>query len=85
MSSNKTTDVERYRNIQKRKIRQRRLIITMITLSIIVITMFLIVRILNHYKPETQLMFLEEKEISNRYQVKALLIQIGRASCRERV
>ena len=75
MSSNKTTDVERYRNIQKRKIRQRRLIITMITLSIIVITMFLIVRILNHYKPETQLMFLEEKEISNRYQVKALLIR----------
>lgn len=75
MSSNKTTDVERYRNIQKRKIRQLRLIITMITLSIIVITMFLIVRILNHYKPETQLMFLEEKEISNRYQVKALLIR----------
>ncbi|NLJ94738.1 MAG: hypothetical protein GX326_04510 [Clostridiaceae bacterium] len=75
MSSNKATEVERYRNIQKRKTTQRRLLIAIITLAIIVITMFLIIRILNHYKPSPQFMFLEEKELADQYQVKALIIR----------
>ena len=68
-------DVERYRKIQQRKKRSRIIGLVIIILTIMIITMLMIVRILNHYKPAPQFMFLTEKEISDNYEVEALIIR----------
>ncbi|NLJ69863.1 MAG: hypothetical protein GX328_00165 [Clostridiaceae bacterium] len=68
-------DVERYRKIQQRKKRGRIIGLVIIILLIMIITMLMIVRILNHYKPAPQFMFLADKEISDNYEVKALIIR----------
>ncbi|MGB4610801.1 MAG: HlyD family efflux transporter periplasmic adaptor subunit [Saccharofermentanales bacterium] len=68
-------DVERYRKIQQRKKRSRIIGLVIIILIIMIFTMLMIVRILNHYKPAPRFMFLTEKEISDDYEVKALIIR----------
>lgn len=75
--SSKTTipEVERYRKIQLRKKRGRTISLVIVVLTIVIITMLMIMRILNHYKPSPQFMFLAEREISDNYEVKALIIR----------
>lgn len=70
-----TPEVERYRRIQKRKNASRNILLAIIILVIVIITMLTIIGILNHYKPSPQFMFLSERELSNQYQVKALIIR----------
>ena len=76
MSSNiNIPEVENFRKIQMRKKRKRMIVLVGIVLTIMIITMLMIIRIINHYKPSPQFMFLTEKEISDNYQVKSLIIR----------
>ncbi len=74
-AQNKAPEIERFREMQKRKSRRQTLTLIILIMVIAVITLLMILRIVNHYKPTPQFMFLTERELSDNYEVKALIIR----------
>lgn len=70
-----TSEIERFRKIQKRKNLRQTISLVTVILLIIILTMIAIIKVLNNYKPSPQFMFLAERSISDKYQVNALLIR----------